>query len=42
MTGRILDFPVQENTATASGEDGKRYQFGGADWKGDRPPVPVV
>ena len=38
MKGRILDFSVQENTGVVSGEDGKRYHFGGADWRGDRPP----
>ena len=39
MKGRILDFSVQENTGVVSGEDGKRYHFGGADWRGDRPPA---
>ena len=38
MKGQILDFSVQENTGTVSGEDGKRYHFAGAEWKGDRSP----
>ena len=39
MKGQILDFSVQENTGTISGEDGKRYHFAGAEWKGDRSPA---
>ena len=38
MKGQILDFSVQENTGTVSGEDGKRYHFAGAEWKEDRSP----
>ena len=39
VKGQILDFSVQENTGVISGEDDKRYQFIGADWKGDRSPA---
>ncbi len=39
MKGQILDFSVQENSGTISGEDGKRYHFAGSDWKGDRSPA---
>ena len=39
VKGQILDFSVQENTGTISGEDGKRYHFAGAEWKGDRSPA---
>ena len=38
MKGTILDFSVQSNSGTISGEDGERYNFDGADWKGDSPP----
>lgn len=38
MKGQIIDFSVQENSGVISGEDGARYRFTGAEWKGDRPP----
>lgn len=34
MRGQILDYSVQSNTGTISGNDGGRYYFGGAEWKG--------
>ncbi|ENV33292.1 DUF805 domain-containing protein [Acinetobacter gerneri] len=33
MKGTILDFSVQTNTGIISGEDAKRYQFIGSEWK---------
>jgi TM2 domain-containing membrane protein YozV len=39
MKGQILDFTVQTNTGTISGNDGNRYQFSGAEWKS--PGVPT-
>jgi hypothetical protein len=33
MKGTLLDFSIQTNTGTISGEDGKRYSFAGAEWK---------
>ena len=34
MKGKILDFSIQSNSGAISGEDGERYNFDGADWKG--------
>ena len=39
MKGTILDFSVESNSGAISGEDGERYNFDGADWKGDSPPT---
>lgn len=39
MKGKILDFSIQSNSGAISGEDGERYNFDGADWKGDSPPA---
>lgn len=39
MKGKILDFSVQTNSGAISGDDGERYNFSGADWKSDRPPI---
>ena len=39
MKGRLLDFSVQENTGTISGDDGKRYHFAGSEWKGEGSPA---
>ena len=39
MKGKILDFSIQSNTGAISGEDGERYNFNGADWKGDSSPT---
>ena len=39
MKGKVLDFSVQSNSGAISGEDGERYNFDGADWKGDSPPA---
>jgi len=33
MKGQILDYSVQSNTGTISGNDGNRYQFSGSEWK---------
>lgn len=38
MKGQILDFSVQESVGYISGQDGKRYHFRGAEWKGLQPP----
>ena len=38
MKGRILAFSIQSNSGAISGEDGKRYNFNGTDWKEDSPP----
>ena len=38
MKGRILAFSIQSNAGAISGEDGKRYNFDGADWKEESPP----
>ena len=39
MKGKILDFSIQSNSGAISGEDSERYNFDGADWKGDSPPI---
>lgn len=39
MKGTILDFSIQSNSGAISGENGERYNFDGADWKGDSPPA---
>ncbi len=38
MKGQILDFSIQESVGYISGQDGKRYHFKGAEWKGGQPP----
>ncbi len=38
MKGQILDFSIQTNSGVISGEDGKRYEFTGADWRETSPP----
>ena len=38
MKGQILDFSIQTNAGVISGEDGKRYEFTGADWREAAPP----
>jgi len=38
MKGQILDFSIQTNAGVISGEDGKRYEFTGADWRESTPP----
>ena len=38
MKGQIIDFSIQENSGIISAEDGIRYRFQGAGWRGDRPP----
>jgi len=35
MKGQILDYSSQTNSGTISGVDGKRYFFGGSEWKAD-------
>lgn len=39
MKGQILDYSVQTNTGTITGDDGKRYTFGGEEWKSEGTPV---
>ncbi|MEX7495076.1 DUF805 domain-containing protein, partial [Acinetobacter baumannii] len=39
MKGRILDFSVQTNTGIITGEDHKRYNFVGSEWKETQAPV---
>ncbi|OTG65681.1 hypothetical protein B9T25_11245 [Acinetobacter sp. ANC 4470] len=39
MKGQILDFSIQTNTGIISGEDQNRYNFIGAEWRGQRPPA---
>lgn len=38
MKGTILDFSIQTNSGTISGDDDNRYFFTGAEWKENRPP----
>ncbi len=38
MKGSILDFSIQTNTGIISGDDQNRYNFTGAEWRGQRPP----
>jgi uncharacterized membrane protein YhaH (DUF805 family) len=38
MQGKILDFSVQTNTGVITGQDNKRYQFSGAEWKEQQVP----
>ncbi|BAZ69606.1 MAG: TM2 domain-containing protein [Pelatocladus maniniholoensis HA4357-MV3] len=33
MRGTILNFSIQTNQGVISGDDGKRYEFSGSDWK---------
>lgn len=40
MKGQVLDFSIQSNIGIISAEDQKRYEFSGAEWRGDRPPTP--
>lgn len=39
MKGRILDFSVQSGQGVIAGDDGKRYQFQGSDWKANSTPT---
>ena len=34
MKGQILEYTVRTNTGVISSEDGQRYTFDGADWRG--------
>jgi TM2 domain-containing membrane protein YozV len=38
MKGQILDFSVQKNEGIITAQDGSRYTFNGAEWKGDIQP----
>jgi len=38
MKGQILDYSIQEGAGYISGQDGQRYQFRGAEWKGSQSP----
>lgn len=39
MKGTLLDYSVQQNSGLISGEDGGRYTFAGAEWKGAQLPA---
>lgn len=39
MKGAILDFSIQTNEGVISGDDQNRYNFTGAEWRGQRPPA---
>lgn len=39
MKGTILDFSVQTNTGIISGDDENRYNFEGAEWRGQAAPM---
>ena len=39
MKGHVLDYSVQTNSGIISGDDGQRYTFTGAEWKGSGLPV---
>ncbi|WP_425918077.1 DUF805 domain-containing protein [Acinetobacter sp. TSRC1-2] len=39
MKGSILDFSIQTNTGIISGDDQNRYNFTGAEWRGQRQPA---
>ena len=39
MKGNILDISIQTNTGIISGDDQNRYNFTGAEWRGQRPPA---
>ena len=39
MKGVILDYSVQHNAGVISGDDQNRYNFTGAEWRGQRPPT---
>jgi hypothetical protein len=38
MKGKILGFDAAAGTGAISGEEGRRYKFHSAEWKGQRPP----
>lgn len=39
MKGQVLDFSIQNNSGIISGEDQNRYQFNGAEWRDQKPPM---
>lgn len=39
MKGKILGFSEAEGTGAISAEDGSRYRFARAEWRGERPPT---
>lgn len=39
MKGVILDYSVQHNAGVISGDDQNRYNFTGAEWRGQHPPA---
>lgn len=39
MKGKILDFNIQESKGIISAEDGNRYEFSTAQWKGTKSPI---
>ena len=38
MKGKVLDYSIQTNSGDISGDDGNRYSFAGAEWKGEALP----
>lgn len=40
INGALLEFSIQENRGTILGDDGRRYQFAGSEWKLTVPPTP--
>lgn len=39
MKGTLLDYSAQQNSGLIAGDDGGRYTFIGAEWKGGQPPA---
>ncbi|MFT5644228.1 MAG: TM2 domain-containing membrane protein YozV [Janthinobacterium sp.] len=39
MKGQVLDYSVPDGSGVISASDGVRFNFSGAQWKGDSPPV---
>lgn len=39
MKGKILDYSIQNSSGIISGEDGKRYNFKGSEWKNEKSPT---
>lgn len=40
INGALLEFSIQENRGIILGDDGRRYQFVGSEWKLTIPPAP--
>ena len=39
MKGQILDYSIQHNVGVITADDQNRYEFTGAEWRGQKPPV---